>query len=288
VPAPPPPPAIAAAPGPPGGDAVYLKGGGMIRGTLLEMLPNDHATIQLSNGQNAIVPWNRIEHIERQLPQGQAPMVGVGPGVVSAPPETGSVVVHMDADDGVVLERIQPGSGRWILACTAPCDAALPLADEYRIGGRSIRRSRPFVLAGSPGQHIQISVSPASKGAFTGGIALSSVGAAALGIGLIVLLVGAIGTCTDEDEFGVCDASTPNTGLETTGAVITLAGVGLMVGGIVLLASNARTRETQTTAFAPPARLDTAWLRAPMWHDATRESAGQAKTMGFPVFTRSF
>jgi hypothetical protein len=267
----------------PGGDAVYLKGGGVIRGTLLEMLPNDHATILLPTGQSARVEWNRIDHIERQFAQAPAPALGL------VPPSSGSVLVHLDADDGVVLEHIAPGSGRWRPACTAPCDAELPLADQYRIGGDSIRRSRPFVLVGNPGQHVLISVSPASKGAFTGGIALSSVGAAAFGLGLVVLLIGAIGTCTEEDDFGVCDATTPNNGLETTGVVITLAGVGMMIGGIVLVASNSRTRETQSlSAFAPLPRPDTAWLRTPMWKDLARDSAGEPKAMTLPVFTRSF
>ncbi len=37
----------------------------MIRGTLVEAIPNDHATVELVTGQSAVIPWDRIERIDR-------------------------------------------------------------------------------------------------------------------------------------------------------------------------------------------------------------------------------
>jgi hypothetical protein len=260
----------------------------MLRGTLIEMLPNDHATIQLATGQNAVVEWGKIDRIEAAqggairepgAPYHKKPRPGPGP----------TVFVHVEGDEGVVLDSIAPGSVRWTRVCVAPCDAELPLTQMYRIDGENIRRSRPFSLSASPGQHVVISVSPASKSGFAGGVALASVGVAALTVGLVVLLVGAVGQCSEEDEFGNCYGYTPNSGLESAGGIISLAGVGLIVGGVILLASNSRTRETQrNSAFERPAHPDTAWLRAPTWHDTVRDSVGQPKAMGLPLFTQRF
>jgi hypothetical protein len=136
-----------------------------------------------------------------------------GAAIIVAPQPNPSVFVHLDADDGVALESIAPGSERWAVACTAPCDAQVPTVNAYRVSGEGIRRSRPFELAVSPGlgQHIVIHVSPASKRGFVAGIALLSTGAVALGVGAGVYLDGAVGGCTEVDALGVCDARAPNT-----------------------------------------------------------------------------
>jgi hypothetical protein len=288
----PPPPAFA--PARPGGDTIYLKDGGMVRGTLVEMLPNDHATIQLPTGQSAVVAWGRIDRIEQATLQvaPMAPQVEVGARRHHAK-EGATAFVHIDADTSIVLESLSDRGGwpYWSRVCTAPCDAELPLGREYRLAGPDIRNSRPFGLMANPGQHVVLRVSGGSRGAFAGGIVLSSVGAAAIGVGLVVLLFGAIGTCTGTDEFGDCTATQSNTGLETAGAIITLAGVGLVIGGIILTVSNARSHETQLVSElfrAPPPRPETAWLRAPVWHDTAKDPAASPKPFGLPLFTQRF
>jgi hypothetical protein len=221
---------------------------------------------------------------------GQRP--GAGGRLATTGTKGNSVFVHVTADEGIVLESLAPGTGAWDLVCMAPCDVELPLSNLYRIGGPNIRTSSPFRVSARPGQQVLITVAPASRAAFTGGVALLSAGGAATGIGLVVLLLGAIGTCTaskdDPNELG-CGHRTPSEGLEIAGAVIALAGVGMIVGGAILYAPNSRTREKQAiAAFAPPPRPDTAWLRAPMWHDSVRDAPDPPKTMAFPLFTRSF
>ena len=46
-------------------DAVTLKHGGMIKGKVTEILPGDHATVAMANGQNAIIRWEEIGSISR-------------------------------------------------------------------------------------------------------------------------------------------------------------------------------------------------------------------------------
>jgi hypothetical protein len=300
--APGPVPAYAPAPRGGPGDTVYLKDGGMMRGTLVELLPNDHVTMQLPTGQIASIEWARIDHIERGTVQA-APMAPMPP-MMGAPPPRGvdrrhrggsgaTAFLHIDADPGIVLESISPGSGRWAVVCAAPCDAQVPLEREYRIVGEGIRPSRAFAIEANPGQHVVMSVSAASRAGFSAGLALSSVGGAAVVVGLVVLFYGAFGACQTTDAFGDCLATQADPGVETVGAVISIAGVAILVTGIILMASNARTHAVQSVSVAdllptPPARPETAWLRAPMWHDSTKESTGFARPMGFPIFSRSF
>jgi hypothetical protein len=277
-----------------GGDAVYMKGGGVIRGTMTEMVPNDHVTIQLPTGQPAIVEWGKIDHIERAAPG----VAAVTPPLVSALPaprrhvvvEGATVIVHLEADPGVALESIAPGSGRWALVCAAPCDAQVPLGRQYRIAGEGIRASRAFRIEAPPGQRVTITVSAASKSAFSGGIALSSVGAAGIVVGLSVVLFGALEACSLVDpNTGACVGSSDGT-VETVGLVITLVGAAVLVGGLIMLASNTRTHATQTLGelTAQPPRPETAWLRTPLWHESARDSGGLPKAMGVPLLSHSF
>jgi hypothetical protein len=276
----PPPGSALAPPALPGGDVIYLKDGGLLRGRLLEILPNDHATLQLPTGQNAIVKWRKIDGIERQF--AQAP----SPGVLLPPTVAGSAIVHMDADPGVTLESIAPGSERWELACTTPCDAELPLANPYRVAGPNVRPSRPFGITASPGQHVVLTISAGSKGASAGGIALMAAGGVAASIGLLILVFSALDAAGDPSQPD--EGASPDRGPMIAGVVLMLAGVGMVIGGVVLRATS-KTTETQTmAALAPKARHDTAWLRAPMWRDTARDSGGLPTAMGFPIFMRSF
>src|SRR5215472_339579 len=145
---PPPPAPVAAPPSSTGGDTIFLKGGGMIRGRLVEIIPNDHATIALSTGQTAIVEWGRIERIEQQQAPQPAPVVVPPPTVIKGP--SGSAWVHIETDKELVLEG-RPADGGWMVVCSAPCDANLPLDSDYRISGGGVRTSRVFRINGQPG-----------------------------------------------------------------------------------------------------------------------------------------
>src|SRR5262249_28257391 len=170
----------AGSPGAP--DTVVLKNGGMIRGTLVEVLPNDHATVQLPSGQSAITQGGEIHHTER----GAAPTAtpGTPQGAPAAPlpnataPMHGPMVlVHIESQRRVTLDRRNPGDDQpWVTACDSPCDAQLPLNNDYRIVGEGIWASSEFGLEGSPGQRIVLKVNPATRLARTGGIVVAAVG----------------------------------------------------------------------------------------------------------------
>jgi hypothetical protein len=275
-----------------GPDTVVLKDGGMIKGTLTEILPGDHATLQLSSGQSATIRWDVIGHIERN----GAPLQTAPPGTTAKPTPVaapapavgpqGAVYVHIDADADVRIER-QVGA-QWIGMCNAPCDRDLPLDAVYRMAGNGVRNSHTFRLSATrPGERIIIAVNPASKGGFVGGIVLVSIGAPVLILGGFVLLIAAaIDATPGQPETGAAKA------VGWTMAAVGAIGV---VGGIVLIVNNAstgvdqfnETAKTSEHAFLPGSDV---WKRAPVWpHEGGKVLGAPAPGgVAVPIFTGHF
>jgi hypothetical protein len=273
---------------PVGADVVYLKGGGMIRGTLIEAIPNDHATVDLgTTGQTAVIPWDRIERIDRG---GVAPSAPPRAAAISPPPPPpgpeGSAVVHIEADVPVALDRRE---GRaWVFVCNAPCDEELPLSGTYRIQGAGVRNSGQFRLNGRPGDHVVLDVSTASKGGFVGGIVVAGVGVVVLLVGAMVLLTVASMDAADS-AAGIANSS--NDGSATTvGWVMLAGGAAATLVGVLVLTSNTRSKVDQATGVPRP-RND-AWLRVPPWAQpggrGDRAGAGLPKIVGVPIFETTF
>lgn len=263
----------------PDSDTVILRDGGVLHGTLIELVANDHATLRLSTGQAVMVEWAKLDHIERAV-AGQAQQPAP---VVRA--DGASAFVHLESDEAVALEA-RSGDRAWTFVCGSPCDAPVPLAGEYRIAGSGVRASSPFRIEAAPGARVVINVAAASKAGFAGGVVLTSVGGAAIPIGLLVWVVGSI--CNGGDG-GPCASN----GAQTAGEVILVAGIAGVIGGIILIASNAHTRASQTFGDLlpqPPSRPDTAWLRAPVWHDGAAGSSPVAlpRPTTLPILSRSF
>ena len=117
----------------------------------------------------------------------------------------------------------------WQTACETPCDARLPLGDEYRMVGPGLNDSKPFVLAvGKDGD---------SKLHFQPGFKRKEKIGEGLAIGGAVLLVGGvIGGLAAASPSSVFNANgTSNdynfnviavgTGIAVTGLVVGLVGV---------------------------------------------------------------
>jgi hypothetical protein len=255
--APAPPPTSSAVPAA-GNDVVVLKNGGMIRGTLLEIIPNDHATVQLATGQNAIISWDQVHHIER----GSAAQVKATPAPVV---EEATVRLHIESDRQVTLERHEVGN-TWSVACTSPCDADVGLKQEYRITGSGLRTSTSFRIAARPGEHVTVDVNAGTKAGLAGGIVFVSLGPLAMFIGLIVVAVAnASESFTTYNGSGTATTgSRDHSGAATTGWIITACGAGATVGGIFMIVGSKTTVELSTQK-REKASIDGA--RLPTWHD---------------------
>jgi hypothetical protein len=244
-------PAMAQQPAP--SDNIVLKDGGSIKGTLTEILPGDHATVQLPSGQaNTVVV--------------QAP----------APDARGKATVHMEGDQEIVLER--QISGQWVTVCNAPCDLALELDSNYRVSGGGIRRSGAFRLAGKPGDHIIITIDPASKGGFAGGIVLIAIGAPAFVIGgLTLLVVAAIDAsnsgCSTTSYYNNCSTNTDTGTAKIVGWSMLGGGAAGVVLGIVLVSTNGHTSTEQSVdgrkaAWVGVQRMADNYTKSPVFREA--------------------
>jgi hypothetical protein len=275
-----------------GQDVIYMKNGGILRGTIIDAIPDAQARIQLATGEIATVPWQAIDRIEHGStgPGRPAP-----PGPVPAPPTpappgprvyapSAMVWVHVEGADGALLEMDRASDGTWETACRAPCDVQVPVRADYRIGGSSMRQSGMFHLRGQQGDHVTVNVSGGSKALLVTGIVITPVGGLVTLIGLVMGLAGSVSA---EASGATCYGSTcaqasgaTNSGLATAGWVTALVGVAIGVGGIVLIVNNAKTGVAVDVTGAEAARVQgDAWAHVPSW----RESGSAEKAVP-PVF----
>jgi len=283
-----------------GTDQVVLKDGGMLRGTLIEILPGDHATLQLANGQNAKIRWDVIDHIIRNgvavNPTAQAAPAPT-PSTASAPTPTtdqGSVFVHIDGGDVDIEMQTSSGvapsgkavRGIWATMCSTPCDQELPLSGSYRLAGSGVRASKAFKLNGRPGDHVIINADPSSTGAFAGGIVLVSVGVPVFVIGTFVELVVWIVNIASKADNSYTDTS----GAQVVGLSMMGLGAAGVITGIVMIANNGSTHLDQTVA-TPEAKKaaslgSDAFRHAPVWKDP--EGPKMPPFQSIPLFTGTF
>jgi hypothetical protein len=241
------PAASSPAPSSPGGDVIELKTGGLLRGTLIDAIPNGHARIQLVTGEVATVPWQDIARIDRGSVA--APPAPAAP----AAPTDATVYVHIEGSDAAQLQRDTGDHRHWDSVCSAPCDQQVSLNDTYRISGAGIRNSAPFTLSVHGGQREVLTVDEGSKAGFVLGIVGVSVGSFAATIGLLVVLVS---SAVDAIGDGTSSSSRNDSGNgEAIGWTITGVGLAALVGGIVAIATNGRTGVSQTSLSASPAGL---------------------------------
>lgn len=279
-----PPPVAPVAPGVQGGDVVALKDGGMIRGTLIELIPSDHATVQLATGQTAIIPWERIEHIERA---GAPANAGAAPKAPRADAVT--AWVHVESDRPVRIER-EPADGHgreWDAICTSPCDAEVPLGLQVRIAGDGIRNSKPFMLNARAGERVELVVNTGTRGGFVGGIVLTSVGPVVSLIGAVVLVAASqVDQLNAETSIGTVQQQSNTGGAKAVGVVLVIGGIAMTIGGILMLTGNAHTHVQEEPMSGAPRPQD-AWLRAPTWRE-DRTGDALPRTFDAPLFHTTF
>ncbi len=293
-------PGLAAAQGKPSGpDSLTLQDGTVVTGTFTEFVPNNRVTV-LSGGESKTFQWNLVRKAshdgkvvaENQAapapqvvvvqPQPQQQVVVVqGQAPAQAAPQAAledHVVVHLEAEEDTVLE-MQDRSDRetFTPVCHTPCDKSLPLDRMYRVSGDGIKSSRAFKLAGSNGKTVVLDVNPGRKGAFVGGIVMTSIGPVALLTGLLVYAAGSI------TIYG----GSVNSSARTTGGILMLAGAAVTAVGIPLIVSNARTKVTQDVG-SPGRPRDDGKLRLPEWNRDVAHEVPMPSTSYVPVLARSF
>lgn len=204
-------------------------------------------------------------------------LVTCSAGQALAQDTPGEVWVHLDAPEGVVLQRDTTNDDDWETVCRAPCDQRLSTAFNYRVTGGGIKASADFTLYRAPVTRVTLVVDGASKTESAVGLVGVAGGAVALPVGLVIWFFEAL-----HDSF--------QGGSTTAGGEATMAiGAVALVGGLGLVIANRRTEVRQdlgaNEARVPP---PVAWSRAPVWGAASQEQRRLPPVVGVPIFGGRF
>lgn len=150
----------------------------------------------------------------------------IGCGADPRPAPRGpEVYVSFRADNPAATLERSVRADRWDPVCTSPCARTLSADPVYRVSGKGLTHSSPFVVAGPT----TIVARTGSNSAYTAGSVMLALGIPVMVLGGLVTLGGMLGG----GGHGV-DTQTP----VTIGAVGFLGGTALTVGGALLMRAN--------------------------------------------------
>ncbi len=280
-------------------DSVHLRNGGLYRGRVTEIVPGDHVTVVIEQGDTKRVPWAEVDRVivaSTAVPAPPAPgRVAPATPPVAAPMVGPRARVHITSSRNVILYRRPAGSTSWVQACTSPCNEELPIGDAYRVTGNGISASKEFRLDANPGGTVDVAIDPPSTGGMVLGGFLAGGGATVAYVGMLLALVGAAeanddcylrGTGSTYCENNKSDAEAVRNG----GLIAMGVGAAATIGGILIFLNSAKTDISQTTgkgdssgAASRRGPLD-AFIRQPTWRNvSSSERAAAAPAAAFPV-----
>jgi len=146
---------------------VWLRSGSVIRGEVVEYVPDTRVVLQLATGEVRTIPWDEVARaswVPSDAPPSSRP--SSSPPVPEAPerkPDTkpapaGSnpgILLHLEGDrPGLRLEvRPRYSEGSWIPLCDAPCGSTFDVhRKSLRVTGPGARPSTPFHIDAREGE----------------------------------------------------------------------------------------------------------------------------------------
>lgn len=237
----------AAAPAEQPGDRVHLVNGGMVQGSILEVLPNDSLTIvSAATGDRKSFAWAEIAAYEQG---GQRVEIGAVMAAAPAPREepaqaqgprlhiesTKPASVHLYEITG---EMIAHGANvtvhgiQYRPVCAAPCGKVIDTSggSSYFFGGEGLTTSNRFNLTDARGDVTAV-VKPGRKGLRIGGIITMSVGISLMAVGAALFYFAKADSESDSIIFDR-PARPPNYG---PAAGVLVGGAAALAGGIVMM-----------------------------------------------------
>ena len=253
-------------------DTVYLRSGGMLRGRVHEFIPGHHVTATLeTTAETRVIPWAEVDRVILGDATATIPPPLLAGVAAAPPPMVGPRArVHITSPKLVQLYRRPAGTTGWTNACASPCDADLPVGDDYRISGSGVAQSSEFRLKG--GDHVELVVNPTSTGGMVAGGLVAGTGAFAVYVGFLTTLVGS-----------VYAYDRPGPAARDAGIGIMLVGAAATALGLVVLVNSAGTEVSQQGG---PTQEKDAFLREPTWRGFSSRAAGTSAA--FPIFSREF
>lgn len=178
---------------------VWLKSGAVLRGSLVEFVPNSRVVLQLATGEVRTIDWADVDRASWVRPTAPAPVLPAASAAPAEPqpksdPKPDGVVIHLVGDrPGLRLEaRPRYGEGSWRTLCSAPCGSRLDVhRQSLRVTGAGTTPSNPFHFEGRSGEETldvnagSIEMNRWGERSLVTGIALALAGGLAYGLGRV-------------------------------------------------------------------------------------------------------
>lgn len=251
-------------------DTIVMTDGAMVRGRVVEMVPQQRVVVQIATGETRTIDWALIARIEGPsvapvgAPPPASPMVPVAPVVVMPPPPVvvaaeplltpapGRVPLHVEsarqpvrigeplgvATSIVGRSMVSVAFGRTV--CSTPCTLHVPPGVMGLWVTGEGQRSQT-ISVNVPPDGTAVRVRPSSAWGWLGGFLLTGAGVGAIASGGLLLSLG----LDDYEWENGRRVARPDQGNVISGSVLTALGVPLLVGGIVLIYKNRGGIESQ-------------------------------------------
>ncbi len=163
---------------------IHLTGNKSLRGSVVEIVPNQHYVIVRPDGMTLKIPWSAVRAVLPPDAPAPPPEAIVEEKRSEAPPssprpsnDTPAAFVEIKSPNRIQLQW-SGDDGKWVTACMSPCNRALPVDGSYRIVDARGRPGQPFQL-----EHdgkVTIRATPRSVGLDAIGIVLIAAGTISL------------------------------------------------------------------------------------------------------------
>ncbi|MDC0721825.1 hypothetical protein [Nannocystis bainbridge] len=229
-----------AAPAEQPGDRVHLVNGGMVQGSILEVLPNDSLTIvSAATGDRKTFSWSEVAAYEQGGQRIEVGAVATPAPAAPEPPPAYGPRLHIETTKPASVqlyeitgEMIAHGANvtvhgiHYRSVCSAPCGGVIDTSrgSSFFFGGEGLTTSNRFNLADARGD-VTALVKPGRRGLRIGGIITMSVGISLMALGGFLVWY-AKSEAEFDAELNGGPARSPKYG----------APIGLLVGGAAALA----------------------------------------------------
>jgi hypothetical protein len=257
-----------------GADVIYLRSGQVVRGTLVELIPNGQARMKLANGEVATIVRPEIMRVERE----GEPSDGAGvAGLTATSPAR--AWIRLEGTSHERLEWDTTGHQDWTTACFAPCERRLPVSVMYRVAGDEMKSSPDFRLSVATMEPDVITVHGASTKWYGVGVVALGTGTLIASLGVDVALLQSVAFRGEANSPGATRDSWAAMGI---GAAIAVVGLALMLLNLRTVVSYGR---GSGQATPPPGDSSKLW---PTWKDSRSVPPGVPPVMGLPIFDEKF
>ena len=236
---------------------VITRDGGMYRGTVVELVPQDHLTLKLATGELRRLAWGDIQSQSSVTPVAPAPPAGYAapPGYMPQPaPPAPGVLVRIDspnphtqlyrsagtsdiagmAAQGYFVGRME----HWEPVCNGTCETRVDPFSRYQIRGSNMPGSAAFELPGGRPQ-VDLRVQPGSIGRRVGGWVGLTLGILVLSTGASLLVTAAITTGFQEPgTSGYSAAQMRSQNMKVAGGVTLGLGAAGLATAIALIVTS--------------------------------------------------